>query len=123
MTMDESRIPLEALDPEREDPGYWARLQRRIVSAAALELARRRRMDQLTVSGVLSSWSRTVVPAALMAAALATLLLLREAPPTLSAPGATEGVVAELDADGDAILLPGDGSPESGVTFASLEEF
>ena len=69
---------LVALDPEHTDPGYWGRFHRWVVSAAALELAKRRRR-QATVSEVMFSWWRTVVPIAAAAAALAAFLLIREA--------------------------------------------
>jgi hypothetical protein len=74
------RAMLATLDPERMDPGYWHRLHRWVVNAAGPELARRRRAVDATVSEVVLSWWRTLVPTAAMAAALAAFLLLREAP-------------------------------------------
>ncbi len=70
---------LKDLDPARHDPGYWHRLHRRIIDTAGPELARRRRMNA-SVPVLVLEWSRTVVPAALLAATVAGLLLLRGAP-------------------------------------------
>jgi hypothetical protein len=75
------RAMLAALDPDRVDPGYWHRLHRWVVNSAAPELARRRRVVDATVSEVVLSWWRTLVPTAAMAAALAAFLLFRETTP------------------------------------------
>src|SRR5688572_15584033 len=72
---------LATLDPERIDPGYWPRFQRWVVNAAAPELARRRRAATATVSGVMFSWWRTLVPTAAVTAAVAGFVLLREQTP------------------------------------------
>lgn len=122
MTMEEPRVPLQELDPEHRDPGYWYRLRRSILAAAAPELARRRAMEELTVSGVLLSWSRTVVPAALLAAALAGLLLLRQPRVEGSSPAAVdELLVGELEEEPFPVLFQEGGA--GGVTFASLGSF
>lgn len=121
--MEERRISLEELDPERRDPGYWHRLRRSILAAAAPELARRRAVEELTVSGVLLSWSRTVVPAALLAATLAGLLLLRQPPASgPSSPAAVEEfLVGDLQEEPFPVLFQ---EGEAGaVTFASLGSF
>jgi len=68
---------LDQLDPGREDSAYWLRFRGWVMSRAAGELARRRVMAKLTVEDVLSSWARTVLPTAMLAAALAGLFLLR----------------------------------------------
>lgn len=123
MTMDESRIPLEELDPARRDPGYWHRLRRKILAAAAPELARRRALEGLTVSGVLASWSRAVVPAALLAATLAGLLLLRQPQTT---PGPSPAAVDELlvgDLEEGPFPILFEEGEASGVSFASLGRF
>ena len=74
---------LGALDPAERDRGYWSDFKRAAVFSARTELARRRRLAEVTVSDVVFSWSRGLVPAAMMAAAAAAFLLLR---PTQSAP-------------------------------------
>ena len=66
------------LDPDRSDPGYWYRLPRWILTAAAPELARRRRAVGATVGDVMLSWWRALMPAALAMALLAALMLFRE---------------------------------------------
>ena len=68
---------LGTLDPERRDPGYWGRFHRWVVNSAVTELARRRRAAEATVTGVMLSWWRTLVPVAAAAAVLAGFLLLR----------------------------------------------
>ena len=68
---------LRALDPATEDPSYWLRFRSWVVESAAPELARRRLLADVTVGDVLQSWSRTLVPTALLAAAVAGLALLR----------------------------------------------
>jgi hypothetical protein len=73
-----TRALLGALDPDRRDPGYWHRFQLWVVNAAAPELARRRRATRATVSEVVFSWWRMLVPTALVTAVLAAVLLLRE---------------------------------------------
>ena len=92
---------LAALDPDRTDPGYWHRFHRWVVNAAGPELARRRRAARATVSEVVTSWWRTLVPTAAMAAALAAFMLLRQDAP--SAP------VAYVDVD--EMLLEGIDAP------------
>jgi hypothetical protein len=75
------RALLATLDPERSDPGYWLRFQRWAVNSAAPELARRRRLAAATVSDVMMSWWRTLVPTAAVAALLAGFVLLRDQTP------------------------------------------
>ena len=70
---------LASLDPGRDDTSYWMRFHRSALESARFELARRRREAELTVVGVVSSWSRALLPAALTAAAAAGLLLVRPA--------------------------------------------
>jgi len=66
------------LDPEYQDPTYWYRFREWILENAAGELARRRFIHELTVGEVMTSWARTVVPVALLAAIVAGLLLSRD---------------------------------------------
>lgn len=91
--------PLRALDPERVEPGYWARLHRRIMEAAAPELARRSALHDVTLDEVMSSWARTVVPTALLAAAVAGFLVLQDA--------ARPDVAVARSADVEEALLEG----------------
>lgn len=68
------RPDLSLLDPGRGDPAYWERLRAAVLSAVAFELAARRERPRLSVAGILSGWSKKLIPAALAAsvAALAT---------------------------------------------------
>ena len=65
-------------DPEYQDPSYWYRFREWILENAAGELARRRLIHELTVGDVMTSWARTVVPVALLAAIVAGLLLTKD---------------------------------------------
>lgn len=86
---------LAELDPGRSDPTYWVRFHRDAVVGARGVLARRRRVGDLTLTGTMSAWSRAVLPAALLAAALAGLLLARPAAPGASpAPAMVEDLLA-----------------------------
>lgn len=109
---------LRTLDPESVDPNYWLRFRSWVVETAAPELARRRLISDVTVGDVLRSWSRTLVPTALLAAAVAGLALLRgpvmpEANPLLI----EELLVSELGDD----PIPAALSPQVGgaVSFVS----
>ena len=65
------------LDPEYQDPTYWYHFRQWILENAAGELARRRLIHDVTVGAVMMSWARTIVPAALVTAIVAGLLLSR----------------------------------------------
>lgn len=71
---------LRVLDPAQRDPGYWMRFRARVLRRAAPELARRRLMADVSLSDVMMSWARAVVPAAVLAAMLAGLFLLTNHP-------------------------------------------
>lgn len=125
--MDETRDTrigelLALLDPEQADPGYWHRFHRWAVNSAGPELARRRRAAAATVGDVMVSWWRALVPATALAAALAGLLLVQEAPTEIAMVG---GSIEELLNDGlvDPAPLPAglslDGSPLDGVASDS----
>jgi hypothetical protein len=66
---------LGTLDPAGSDPGFWTAFQQTVMRAAGPELAQRRRLASLTVSDVVFSWSRMLVPAALVAAMAAFVLM------------------------------------------------
>jgi hypothetical protein len=68
---------LASLDPASQDPNYWLRFRSWVMSGAAAELARRRLMAQLTIGDVVQSWARTLVPTAVLTAAIAGLMLMR----------------------------------------------
>jgi hypothetical protein len=68
---------LYLIDPASQDPTYWLRFRTWVTNGAALELARRRMVAQLTVGDVVHSWARALVPTALLAAVLAGILLWR----------------------------------------------
>lgn len=71
-------VGLEPLDPGWDDPGYWEGFRRTVLDRARGELARRRELVRLTVPGVLSSWSRGLMPVALAAAAIAAFMIVSE---------------------------------------------
>ena len=103
---------LAGIDPGSDDPSYWFRFRRAVTQRAAAELARRRRGD-LTVGDLVVSWSRTLVPATMIAAA--GFLLLRSGSELEAPPGVeeilSEGLLGALEGD------PVDPDPE--VSFAS----
>jgi len=68
---------LAILDPGHDDPGYWFRFRSLVMARAADELTRRRLAEDMGVAGLLQSWSRTVIRAAAIAAAIAGVLFLR----------------------------------------------
>lgn len=122
---DPEERPLRALDPERIEPGYWARLQRRILEAAGPELARRRSLRDVTLDEVMFSWARTVVPTALLAAAVAGLVLLQDArpEPTGSVSADVEEALLEgLEDSGFSAVASGRGDDPNAVMFA-VESF
>lgn len=110
---------LESLDPAGYDPNYWFRFHGRVMVGAGTELARRRMMANLTVAEVLVSWSRTVVPTAVLAAAVAALMLVREGPGSFERPvGVEELLVTDIPAEAVPAMLSVD-APVAFVTFAS----
>ncbi|NIP94457.1 MAG: hypothetical protein GWO24_13840, partial [Akkermansiaceae bacterium] len=91
-------VDLGALDPGHEDSGYWSRFHSAVMARATWELARRREQVRLTVPGVLSSWSRRLIPAALVAAGIAALVVMNEARTVaedMSAPVALEEALSD----------------------------
>lgn len=106
------------LDPEDRERGYWRRFRARTVAMAESELARRRELARLTVSDVVASWSRVVVPAAL-AAAVAGALMLGSGPPP-SDPAEPAVVEELLDAGAEAApVLLGSEAPDETVILAA----
>ncbi|MDE0899507.1 MAG: hypothetical protein OSA81_10850 [Longimicrobiales bacterium] len=110
---------LASLDPATKDPNYWLLFRGWVMTGAAGELARRRVMAELTVSDVLTSWSRTVVPTALLAAAIAGIMLLQAGDaPSARHVGVEELLVSEVSSETVATLLFDNGA-EGVVMFAS----
>ena len=72
---------LRSFDPGASESGYWFRFHQTVMSAARGELARRRMTAGVSVSELVVSWSRTVVPSAVLAAAVAAFVLLRTGAP------------------------------------------
>lgn len=108
---------LRALDPATDDATYWLRFRAWVVESAAPELARRRLAAGVTVGDVLTAWARTLVPTALMAAALAGVLVVRDAatPPALpTAMSVEELLTSGLDEEDPFVA-----TEESAVAFAS----
>lgn len=104
---------LRLLDPASSDPNYWLRFQSRVLESAAPELARRRLRADLTVGQVLTAWSRALVPAAALAAALAGLIAIRgpETPgPAPMAVGVEELLVAGIEGETIPVALQSDES-------------
>jgi hypothetical protein len=66
------------LDPSLDDETYWARFRVRVMTRAADELFRRRIAADISVVGVMEGWSRTLVPAAAIAAVMAGFILLSD---------------------------------------------
>ena len=89
---------LGILDPGRGDSKYWARFRIRVMSRAADELARRRGRAGVTVLELVQSWSRVLVPAAAVAAAVTALELSRGgAPRSSDSHGPEEVLTQELE--------------------------
>lgn len=110
---------LARLDPAAADPNYWFRFRGWVMTSAAGELARRRIMAQLTVGDVLQSWARTLVPTAVLAAAVAGMLLVRAAPAQDGQPIRLEELlVTEIRAETHPVLLVPD-EFEGVILFAS----
>jgi hypothetical protein len=117
----DDRLSLEPLDPGHRDPGFWIRFHQRVMADAQKELARRRMAGGLSVVEVVFSWRKTVVPLALMAAALAGLLLLGPAREEPAQVVALEEVLTEdLNLLSTSGVLSGEKSLGEGV-LAGLE--
>jgi hypothetical protein len=75
MNKTDKRLALESLDPGHQEPGFWLSFQSRVMADARDELARRRMLGGASVVDVVFAWRKTLVPLALMAAALAGILM------------------------------------------------
>ena len=85
---------LTSLDPAAREPRYWFEFHRGVMLTAGTELARRRRIAEVTVSDVVFSWSRALVPAAAVAS-LAAFLALRPVATQAPAPLSLEEILLE----------------------------
>lgn len=112
---------LRAVDPGTRDPTYWFRFRSRVLASAAHELARRRMMVDLTVSDLVVSWARALVPTAMIAAAVAALVLAQGVPGSAVLPlGLEEELAQGLDGMPIPVVLTSDDQPDAGgVVFAS----
>lgn len=108
---------LRFVDPASSDPNYWLRFQSWVLTSAAPELARRRLMADLTMGDVILGWSRTLVPAAMLAAAVAGLLVVRSVThaPAPVAVGVEELLVVGIEDETIPVALEGD---ETGTAVA-----
>lgn len=114
---------LRFVDPASSDPNYWLRFQSWVLKSAAPELARRRLMADLTMEDVISGWSRTLVPTAMLAAALAGIFVMRSATSTTApvAVGVEELLVAGIE--GETIPVALDSDEAAGAVAFAGERF
>ena len=116
------RSLLVTLDPERTDPGYWHRFHRWVVTSAVGELAKRRRREA-TVSEVMFSWWRTVVPIAAVAAALAWFVLVQALAEPSAAVPMPDMTMDELLREGmEAPVMPSFESADPGGAIVVVNE-
>lgn len=112
---------LRSVDPGTSDPTYWFRFRSRVMAGAAGELARRRMLADLTVSDLVVSWGRALVPTAVVAAALAAFLLVQDLPgPAVLPLGVEEQLAEGLEGAPIPTVLTSEDQPDAGgVIFAS----
>ena len=107
---------LAVLDPGLDDPGYWPRFLSVVMERASGELSRRRLAADVGVTDFLQLWSVPVIRAALIAAAIAGVLLLRDGPATTL--GVEEALTMELE---DRTLPDFMAQPEGSDPFLQVE--
>jgi hypothetical protein len=121
----EPRFDLTPIDPGDRDPYYWERFQHAVMRQAVPALARRSRRGRATVGGVLTAWSRLIVPVAVAAAAVAGVFFLPqvddETAPAVQAPVAAQP--AYMDADPMPAFLVSEGEPDLRAILFTLDEF
>ncbi len=124
MEDNDTMTSLRALDPGHERPGYWTETRARIMDRVAFELARRRAAARESVASVLSGWSRSLIPAAVAAAAIAAVLVSTEARES----GVPEAQLVMQDMLGESandaafeILLSADRTGSAGAFMALVE--
>ena len=115
------RVVMTELDPGISDSGYWDRFRFRVMSRAAAELARRRAAG-VTIGDVLEKWSRTLVPLAAAAAAVALILIWRgpsiDAPPMM---GIEEALTWDLEDEVLPTLFGGEAPGEASAFIFATE--
>ena len=125
MSQVEPRVPLEILDPGYRDPGYWQRFQNRVMEAVRPHLAYRRRA-QVTMGGVMLSWSRLILPVTVAAAVVVAVFLSQQAPaPEVENIAGVEEVLG-FPADGEEPLpsfLHSDEAVDRDVILFAVEGF
>ena len=104
------------LDPGRHDPGYWLRFRTLVMARADDELSRRRHLAEVGVTDLVQSWSRGVIRAAAIAAAIAGVLILRG--PSTTPWGPEEALTQGLEDRTLPLLM---GQSESGDPFLFVE--
>lgn len=120
--MNELPVRLESLDPASRESGYWGRFQDRVMRAAAPELARRRAMGEVpTVTDIVLSWGRMLVPTALMAAMVAGVLIAPRASAEVMASMGVEEVLQTLVSEPVPSLLASDEAPDPVFVRVALE--
>ena len=125
----EERVPLEPLDPGALDPGFWVRFHARVLDQAQMELARRRLNGDITFADVVFAWRRTLVPMALLAAALAGVFLMsHEEPvepfaPSFAPIALEEALVEGLEGETIPVILGQERELEELVFLTSLGGF
>jgi len=107
---------LAVLDPGLDDPGYWPRFLSLVMERASGELSRRRLAAEVGVTDLLQSWSVPVMRAALIAAVIAGVLLLRDGPATTL--GVEEALTMGLE---DRTLPDFMAQPQGGDPFLLVE--
>lgn len=118
------RRALLSLDPARRDPGYWRWFHGTVMARAAGELARRRTLADLTVVEVVTGWGRTVVPTALLAAAVAAFVIFSTEATPLGVPLGIEELLADgLDGASIPAVLESEAPPSSEDVFFASETF
>ncbi|MDE2873984.1 MAG: hypothetical protein OXU69_15640 [Gemmatimonadota bacterium] len=120
----EAPASLEAVDPGYRLPGYWERFHAAVMESAAFELARRRRLARESVAAVLSGWSRSLIPVAVAAAAVAAFLVGSEVRHAADAspPLALEDVLANEVEDGVLPVVMNGQAPANPVAFMAMVE-
>lgn len=120
-------MDLKELDPGSQDERYWAWFHQTVMTRAVAELALRRELARQTISDVLASWSRSLVPAALVAASVATIMTVsahRRATEATESPVAFDEVIEGATMDVVTAELFGglDDDPSSFMAMVERED-
>ncbi len=125
MRNNDRRTILAALDPGRDNPGYWRECRARIMDRVAFELARRRAAARASVAQVLSGWSRSLIPASVAAAVIAAVAIASESQRVAEPPEARlvlQDVLGEAaDETGLEALLASDRTASPSAFMALVE--